>query len=121
MRHAVHAAFPAHAALRARHARRWRRMRARLGFAALWTALLVWMLGASLRMPAEDAAPGPGVAVRVATPAAAGDPGRIAPAHVDPGHVDLERAAAWPGESGDASPSHEPTPEQDAALYIAGR
>lgn len=113
MRHAVHAAFPAHAAPRARHARRWRRMRARLGFAALWTALLVWMLGASLRMPAEDAAPGPDIAARAAMPAAR--------EHVDLGHVDLERAAAWPGESAEASPSHEPSPEQDAALYVAGR
>jgi hypothetical protein len=114
-----HAALVPVSAPVTRHARRWRRMRARLGFVALWTALLVWMLGASVRVPGEDVASLPEVAIRsaAAIPRAA------------PEHIDLERAAAWPGESTDASPSHEPvhassqepTPEQDAALYIAGR
>jgi hypothetical protein len=132
MRHAAHA--PASAPV-TRHARRWRRMRARLGFAALWAALLVWMLGASLRVPGEDVVSPPEVAARVV---AAGHAAQVDPAHVDSmqvapdqfdlEHVDLERAAAWPAESG-ALPSHEPalasshasTPEEDAALYIAGR
>ena len=50
MRHAAHAPVSAPVT---RHARRWRRMRARLGFAALWAALLVWVLGASVRVPGE--------------------------------------------------------------------
>jgi hypothetical protein len=113
MRHAAHAPVT-------RHARRWRRMRARLGFAALWAALLVWVLGASVRVPGEEPA-SPEVARHAVVPADLAQNGLA--------QVDLERAAAWPAESADASPSHEPvhatshepTPEQDAALYIAGR
>lgn len=102
-----HAALVPVSAPVTRHARRWRRMRARLGLVALWTALLVWALGASVRVPGEEPA-SPDVVRHAVTPA-------------DVAQVDLERAAAWPAESTDASPSHEPTPEQDAALYIAGR
>lgn len=116
MRHAVHAPVSVPAS---RQARRWRRMRARLGFAALWTALLVWALGASVRVPGEEPA-----SVDVARQAAPAES-----EHAGQAHVDLERAAAWPGDSAEASLSHEPlpvtsyesTPEQDAALYIAGR
>ena len=108
MRHAAVATrFPpvAH-----RGTRRWRRMRARLGLMALWAALLVWALGASLRVPGEVDAPVPAAAAVV------GGPAPMA-------HVDLERAAAWPRESADAwqAPSQEPDPEEEAALYIAGR
>jgi hypothetical protein len=92
-------------------------MRARIGLMALWAALLVWILGASLQVPGEaGAAPPPEVAVQ-AGPALA--------------HVDLERAAAWPQESAESwqAPSQEsprdaalePSPEEEAALYIAGR
>jgi hypothetical protein len=115
-----HAALAPVSAPVTRHARRWRRMRARLGFAALWTALLVWALGASVRVPSEDPA-APDVVRQAVAPADL--------AQIGLAQVDLERAAAWPAESADASPSHEPvhasshesTPEQDAALYIAGR
>lgn len=97
--------------------RQWRRMRARLGLMALWAALLVWVLGASVQVPGEaNAAPSPDVVVQAGPPLP---------------QVDLERAAAWPQESADAwqAPSQEslrdtalePTPEEDAALYIAGR
>ncbi|MBX3711672.1 MAG: hypothetical protein KF800_06905 [Lysobacter sp.] len=121
MRHAALA--PASAPV-SRQARRWRRMRARLGFAALWAALLVWVLGASMRVPGEEVAP----LVEVATPSAA-LASSADQAHADLPQVDLERAAAWPAESAEAAPSqesahatwHESTPEQDAALYIAGR
>lgn len=98
-----------------RGTRRWRRMRARIGLLALWAALLVWALGASVRVPGEVGAP-PVAVIGAAAPVA---------------HVDLERAAAWPRESADAwqAPSQEPVmdvasepdPEQEAALYIAGR
>lgn len=131
MRHATHAPVSASVS---RHARRWRRMRARLGFAALWVALLVWALGASLRVPGEDVAAVPDVAVQPAASAsgaglAHADMASVDMASVDVERVDLERAAAWPAESADAAPSHEPlhpsshasTAEQDAALYIAGR
>jgi hypothetical protein len=106
-----HAALAPVSAPVTRHARRWRRMRARLGFAALWTALLVWALGASVRVPGEEPA-SPDVVRHAVAPADL--------AQIGPAQVDLERAAAWPAESADAS-SHESTPEQDAALYIAGR
>lgn len=105
-----------------RGSRHWRRMRARLGLMALWAALLVWSLGASLQVPGEAgagearAAPSPEAAVQVGPPLP---------------HVDLERAAAWPQESAESwqAPSHEsardtalePSPEEEAALYIAGR
>ena len=62
----------------------------------------------------------------VATEAAA----QAGPAPALP-HVDLERAAAWPQESAESwqGPSQEsprdaalePSPEEEAALYIAGR
>lgn len=121
MHHAAHAPVSVPAS---RQARRWRRMRARLGFAALWAALLVWALGASVRVPGEEPVP-----AEVAGQAASTGPEHAGRAHVGLAHVDLERAAAWPGDSAEASLSHEPlpvasyepTPEQDAALYIAGR
>lgn len=100
-----------------RRSRHWRRMRARIGLMALWAALLVWSLGASLQVPGEAGAmPLPEVAVQ-------GGPA-LPP-------VDLERASAWPQESAeswqapsDESPRdtlREPSPEEEAALYIAGR
>ncbi len=100
-----------------RGARRWRRMRARIGLMAVWITLLVWATGASLRVPGE--------ATVVSSPEAAVQPIPSLP------HIDLERAAAWPRESADAwqAPSQEslrdtarePSPEEEAALYIAGR
>ena len=117
MRHAP----PAHpASLPAtRGFRHWRRMRARIGLMALWAALLVWILGASVQVPGEaGAAPSPEAAAQAG------------PAPALP-HVDLERAAAWPQESAESwqGPSQEsprdaalePSPEEEAALYIAGR
>lgn len=117
MRHAP----PAHpASLPAtRGSRHWRRMRARIGLMALWAALLVWILGASVQVPGEaGAAPSPEAAVQAG------------PAPALP-HVDLERAAAWPQESAESwqGPSQESprdaalesSPEEEAALYIAGR
>ena len=105
-----------------RSVRRWRRMRARLGFLALWAALLVWAVGASMQVPGElGASPGAAVVQSIVP---------VAPA-ASPAHVDLERAAAWPRESAESwqAPSQaseqdltsEPTPEEEAALYIAGR
>lgn len=100
-----------------RSARQGRQMRARLGLMALWAALLVWSLGASLQVP-DDAglAPAPQAAIRADVPVP---------------DVDLERAGAWPQESAETwqAPSHEasrdaalePSPEEEAALYIAGR
>lgn len=121
MRHAAHAPLSIPAS---RHARRWRRMRARLGFVALWAALLVWVLGASVRVPGEEPA-----LAEVARQAAPAEFEHAGLTHAGLAHVDLERAAAWPGDSAEASMSqepapvmsYEPTPEQDAALYIAGR
>lgn len=110
MRHAALATRlpPSH-----RGTRRWRRMRARIGLMALWAALLVWALGASLRVPGEVGA-SPAVAVVAGVPAV-----HVDPEPVDLDHVDLERAAAWPRESADAWQA--PDPEAEAALYIAGR
>lgn len=104
-----------------RSSRRWRRMRARIGLMALWAALAVWILGASVQVPGEaGAAPSPQAVVQVAVQASPSLP-----------HVDLERAAAWPQESAESwqAPSQEsprdaapePSPEEEAALYIAGR
>jgi len=100
-----------------RRSRHWRRMRARLGLMALWSALLVWILGASLQVPGEA---GP-----VAVSGTAIQAGAPLPS------IDLERAAAWPQESAESwqAPSHEsppdtarePSAEEEAALYIAGR
>jgi hypothetical protein len=97
-----------------RSSRRWRRMRARIGLMALWAALAVWILGEA------GAAPSPQAAVQAAVQASPSLP-----------HVDLERAAAWPQESAESwqAPSQEsprdaapePSPEEEAALYIAGR
>lgn len=102
--------------------RRWRRMRARIGFMALWAALLVWALGASMQVPGEVRASQDAAPVQASGPAASA---------ALPAHVDLERAAAWPRESAESwqdpsqaselDPASEPTPEQEAALYIAGR
>ena len=93
-------------------------MRARLGLMAFWAALLVWALGASLRVPGEVIA---SPVATVGTPAA----------QADLVNIDLERAAAWPRESAESwqAPSQEPAldatpepdPEEEAALYIAGR
>jgi len=113
-----------------RSARRWRRMRARIGFMALWTALAVWVLGASMQVPGEIGAPTSAAMVHAKAPVAAA----ALPAQADLEHADLEHAAAWPRESADSwqAPSEaseldvssesmpEPTPEQEAALYIAG-
>jgi hypothetical protein len=97
-------------------------MRARIGFMALWAALLVWAMGASMQVPGEVAASPGAAVVQSIVP--------VAPA-APPAHVDLERAAAWPRESAESwqAPSQaseqdlasEPTPEEEAALYIAGR
>ncbi|MFD0724680.1 hypothetical protein [Lysobacter brunescens] len=86
---------------------------------ALWTALLVWSLGASLQVPGEAGA------MPLPLPEAAVQAGPALPS------VDLERASAWPQESAESwqAPSHEsprdtlrePSPEEEAALYIAGR
>lgn len=130
MRHAAHAPLSVPVSIPAsRHARRWRRMRARLGFVALWAALLVWVLGASVRVPGEE--PALAEVARQAAPAELEHAGltHAGLTHAGLAHVDLERAAAWPGDSAEASMSqepapvmsYEPTPEQDAALYIAGR
>lgn len=101
--------------------RHWRRMRARIGLMALWAALLVWILGASVQVPGEaGTAPSPRAVVHAAVQAGPSLP-----------HVDLEHAAAWPQESAESwqAPSQEsprdaalePSPEEEAALYIAGR
>jgi hypothetical protein len=99
-------------------------MRARLGLMALWSALLVWMFGASVQLPGDEAT----------RPMALATQGLASPAQVDSQvdpQADLERASAWPQESAEAwqAPSQasphelasEPSPEEEAALYIAGR
>lgn len=113
MRHAAMASAIPSATTRG--SRRWRRMRARIGVLAVWMALLVWALGASVRVPGVDPVDASGlVAGGGPLEALAGDTAMPAD--------DLERAAAWPRESADASlaMSHEPTPEEEAALYVAG-
>lgn len=120
MHHAAVATHPFPSA--GRGLRRWRRMRARIGFMALWAALLVWALGASMQVPGE---------VRTSQAAARVRPALPVMTAATPAHVDLERAAAWPRESADSwqAPSQateldvasETTPEEEAALYIAGR
>ncbi len=103
-----------------RGSRHWRRMRARIGLMALWAALLVWVFGGSVQLPGDEAARPTEIAAQIVA----------SPSRLDP-QVDLERAAAWPQESAESwqGPSQEsprdaalePSPEEEAALYIAGR
>lgn len=93
-----------------RNARRWRRVRGRLGLVALWAALAVWIAGASVVVP--DAEPSRFAVVAPALIVVDHAPRDVPDSAVEPAvteSIDTEGALG------------EPSPEEDATLYIAGR